>query len=126
MANEIQASVALKCTKGTYPAGLARNGVNISGRQFNQSGTNQSTGIASIGFAAHEAIPITDIGTSGWAYFQNLDLTNFVRIGIDVGATFHAFGKLLPGEFAVIPLAAAPYAQADTAACDVEYWVIER
>lgn len=124
MANEITATIALRCKKGTYPPEFFRQ---IANRKFTQTGTNQSAGVASIGTGAHEAIPVADIGTMGWAFFENTDTTNYVEIGTDTGpGTFRTCIKLLAGEFCLVPLAAAPYAQANTGAVDLYYCVLER
>lgn len=124
MSNEIYAAATLKCTKGTYPAAFSSGGASVA-RRFTMSGTNQSFGIASIGTGSHEAIPITDIGTPGFAFFHNLDTTNYVEIGSDTTGTFRPFAKLKPGQFCLVPLAIAPYAKANTGACDLEYGIIE-
>jgi hypothetical protein len=43
-----------------------------------------------------------------------------------VSGTFYPFGKLLPGEVALLRLGtSAPYARADTAAADLEFGVVE-
>lgn len=124
MANEIYAAATLKCTKGTYPAAFSSGGASVA-RRFTMTGTNQSLGIASIGTATHEAIPVADIGTPGYAFFHNLDATNYVEIGSDTAGTFRPFAKLKAGQFCLVPLSIAPYAKANTAACDLEYAVIE-
>jgi hypothetical protein len=82
--------------------------------------------VQTIGFAAHEAIVLTDISTYGYAEFTNLDATNFVQIGIDETGTFHPLVKLEAGQSARLWLSEAPYAQADTAACDLACFVTER
>jgi hypothetical protein len=70
---------------------------------------------------SQEAIPLGDVTTPGWAVFQNLDDTNFIEIGLDVGG-FQPFIKLEPGYQCVVPLGtSAPYARADTAAADLFY-----
>jgi pantothenate kinase type III len=82
--------------------------------------------VQEIGFAAHEALALGDVGTPGFACFINLDDTNFVEIGIDVAAAFHAFAKLKAGEQCVVRLGtAAPYAQADTAAVELFYIIYD-
>jgi hypothetical protein len=86
----------------------------------------KASGIASIGFAAHEALPMADVGTAGWARFENLDATNYVQIGTDVAAAFVPFCKLKAGEFTVIRLGTnAPYAKANTAAVKLDYEIFE-
>jgi hypothetical protein len=62
------------------------------------------------------------LGTPGFAVFQNLDLVNFVEIGIDVGSVFCPFMKLKPGEQGMLRLGTtAPWARADTLAVKLFY-----
>lgn len=82
--------------------------------------------VQSIGFEAHEAIALGDVATFGFAYFKNLDATNFVRIGIDETGTFHPFIKLLAGQEAQVWLSEAPYAQANTGAVLLDYLIVGR
>ncbi len=85
----------------------------------------------SIGFAAEEALNVGDLsGTNGFFLFAvNRDATNFVEIRHATGAGTTDFLRLNPGQFDWTPLspdASAPFAQADTAAVMLEYWLIER
>jgi len=78
--------------------------------------------VQAIGFAAHEALVLGEVAAPGFAWFHNTDATNYVEIGIDVSAAFHAFLKLLPGQKAACWLAtAAPYAKANTASVNLDY-----
>lgn len=93
---------------------------------FVASAPTMAGGIASIGFASHEALPMQDVSAAGWAFFENLDATNFVRIGIDSTGTFVPFLKLLPGESVWVRLATnAPYAKSDTAATQLNYKIYQ-
>lgn len=68
------------------------------------------------------AIPLGDVTAPGWAIFVNRDPTNFIELR--VGTAGAKFGKMLPGEFAILRLGAgaqAPYAIADTSPCMMEY-----
>jgi len=75
------------------------------------------------------AIPmLTTIGTPGMLWVKNLDATNFITVGPRSGATYVPFVKIPPGEAYPFPLAVAAgaaFIQADTAACDYEYLVLE-
>lgn len=120
MADEIAVSAILQVAKGTLI---------VKPTQPNFTATMTGSGIyasgaAAIGFAAHEAIPLGDVSTPRWSRFKNLDATNFVQIGVDASGTFVPFVKLKPGEACVLPLAAAPYAQADTGAVNLEYLIL--
>jgi len=122
MADEIKATATLVVKKPATTFTLAVGKATVS---IDMTGTNYSGGMADVGFAAHEAIPIVDIGTPGWAYFRNQDTANFVEIGIDDTGTFEAVVKLKPGETALFRLAGTPYAKADTASVLLEYHIVE-
>jgi hypothetical protein len=93
---------------------------------FVSSAPTAAAGIASIGFAAHEAIPMGDVSTAGFARFKNLDSTNFVQIGTDVAAAFVPSIKLKAGESFTIRLGTnAPYAKANTAAVQLDYEIFQ-
>lgn len=91
------------------------------------SNFGMASGIQNIGFAASEAIATTEVGTLGWAFFQNCDSTNFVKIGPYDGATFHPFVKLKPGEYCILRLMTGItiHAQADTAAIELYFRIID-
>lgn len=65
----------------------------------------------------------TAVNNPHWAYFCNKDATNFVSIRGGTGGS--NFIKLLPGEWAIVPLnpSLAYFAIADTASCYLEYFV---
>jgi len=68
-----------------------------------------------------EAIGLGETTAPGWAMFINRDETNFVNLKVATGGAI--FAKLKPGEFAFLRLgsgAQAPFAIADTAACQLE------
>lgn len=122
MASEITVQVSLKATK----TNLVVPKFGGTAFQPTMTGTNVTAGCQAIGFAAHETIPVTDVGTPGWAYFKNTDATNFVQIGTDVAAAFVPFVKLLANEECVLRLGTtAPYAKADTASVDLQYVILE-
>jgi len=77
--------------------------------------------------AAGEAIGLGALVSIGFAVFKNLDDTNFVEVGRSIGGSFEAFAKLKPGEVGFLRLAAgiAPYARADTAACELMYTIYD-
>lgn len=114
MANEISLTAALAHTRsGTTVQGS-------TGIAITQSGSTRIASVQTIG-ATSEAIALGDV-TPRYAYFKNLDATNFVYIGYQTACTSaNAFLKLLPGEAAVCPLAQAVlYALADTAPVNLE------
>lgn len=120
MANEISLSGRITVTKGDFTYSRSFSDA------IDMTGGEVSSGIASVSNSAHEAIPVTDIGTAGVAFFRNLDATNYVEIGIDDGGSFVAMLKLKAGECALVRLGTnAPYAKANTAAVRLEYAIVE-
>ena len=72
---------------------------------------------------AETAIPHAGVATIGFVVAKNLDATNFVTVGCETGHLTTA--KLLPGDFCIFRAAAnALYAKADTAACNVLFFII--
>ena len=115
MANEISISIEFSYSK---------NGEIQKDESFlvTVSGDSYIHGVQDIGFATEEAVVTpADIGTAGWCVVKNLDDTNYITLG----ATGSLNLKLLPGETAIFRLNAALYAQANTAACALEYIIIE-
>lgn len=93
---------------------------------FTVSGTPVTGGVQSVGTSA-EAIAINDLSTTkGYAYFKNLDATNYVTIGTYVTSTYYPAIKLKAGEFCLFRLSPALvyYALADTAGIALEYQII--
>lgn len=81
----------------------------------------------SFGFASEGAINLGNLTTLGFLFFKNLDPTNFVTVKVATSGAI--FAKLFPGQFLWVPCGSgmtAPYAQADTAACDCLVMVFNR
>ena len=88
---------------------------------------NASGGIVEIGTTYAQLDVSSDITAAGYAYFENLDDTNFIEVGLEVGAAFEPMIQLDPGHSAILPLSTtAVFAQADTAAAQLRYLVLER
>lgn len=115
MANEITATTSLSVANGSSK--LSRS----TSKRITQNavGTYQNT--QAVG-TAYEAVAIgADLGTAGFALFTNLDLTNYVEIGLEVAATFYPFIKLKAGESAQVRLATSTlFAKANTSAVKLE------
>ena len=123
MANEINVSATLSVRTGYLDSGSRPRSRSFT---LNAASPAKSAGIASIGFATHEAIPLGDVATNGWARFENVDATNYVEIGIVVSATFYPVIKLKAGEFTVVRLGtSAPYAKANTAAVKLDFEIYD-
>ena len=85
------------------------------------SGAQVMDNVQNIG-TSEEAILLGDVAAGGYWFVQNLDSTNFVELRSGTGAT--DFIKLLAGEWAIFRTSAdatAPYAIADTGACNVRF-----
>jgi hypothetical protein len=121
MANEITYTNTMKYVKNsvTIYTGSADLNITVTGDHFVHR-------TQEIGHAAAEALHVGEIGTVGLAWFRNMDDTNYVEVGYD-DSGFKNLIKLKAGEsFGPVRLGQdAPYAQADTAAVDLEYILIE-
>jgi hypothetical protein len=119
MANEISLTASLIHSQG----GTTVNGT--VNKVITQTGTKRVANVQIIGTSS-EAIVLGDV-TPRYAYFKNLDSTNFVYIGYQTACTSaNAFLKLLPGEASVCCLAQSVlYALADTANVNLEVILVE-
>src|SRR4051812_28146136 len=92
MANEGTAVFQLTVTKGNFSDTRSIN------HNFDVTGTYSASGVQNIG-TTQELIAIgSDVATLGYATIRNLDVTNYVQLGLVVSATFYPFAKLKPGE----------------------------
>lgn len=79
--------------------------------------------IQEIGTSEEEITQGADLGTPGYVLAKNLDSTNYIEIGSTTGVYDI---KLKAGEFALWRHNSATiYTKANTAACDLEYILIE-
>ena len=125
MADEITFGMSLRLANGALDSfSLAPAALQID---QNTAVPARVDGIQLIGFAAHEALVITDITTLGVCFFWNRDATNFVEIGVDVGATFYPLVRVNAGEYWPFRMAQGitPYAQADTAAVALQRMIMD-
>lgn len=122
MANEITYELYLKAAKGNLS--IERR---IPATKADMAGDAYSANVQTIATSSTAVTIAAAVSTAGFAFFRNLDATNFVEIGVeDGGSTFIAFAKLDPGQAAVVPLATTSiYAKADTAAVLLETIVVE-
>jgi hypothetical protein len=120
MANELTIATSLSYTKSP----VSTVALNEAGKTISVNGIKYVRGVQAIGTAA-EAIDLGDVATPGWFFLRNLDSTNYVDILTQV-AGGAAFLRLKPGELAIGRFAvAAPAAQANGAAVNLEYMIIE-
>jgi hypothetical protein len=74
---------------------------------------------------SEEALDLGELTALGWGIFINRDETNFVEIRVGTGG--NDFVKIPPGKFALFHFGSdvtAPFAIADTAACQLEYVIV--
>jgi len=111
----------------TITVSLVDSGANVSHTpsSFNvdRTGDNVISFTQVIGTGNEALLVNTDIGTAGRAYFENMDGTNFIEIGLSDSYTI----KLLAGEKCVVPVATrALFAQAHTAPITLRCSIMER
>lgn len=119
MADEITISASLAVAN--VFSSVSR-GVNLSFTP-DMSGATFIHNVQEIG-TAEEAIVMGDVSTPGWAWFRNLDTTNYVEIRPGTGKD--DLVRLNAGEWCVFRFAAdvtAPYAVANTASVKIEYLI---
>lgn len=126
MADEISMTMSLTARKGGID--LFRS---VSGQLADMAGDAWSGGVQSIPTTAGgtQVDLSAAVGTPGVAWFVNLDDTNYVALGRQVGGTFYPFAKLLPGEKFAIRLGLNNdqlYALANTAAVLLEHVILEQ
>lgn len=102
---------------------------NVGTVSVDLSGSTAGAGVVSIPTtAAGTALSLDGItiATAGYSFFRNIDTTNYVEIGVQVGGVFYALVKLKAGEVAVLRMnqTNAPYARANTAAVSLQYTIL--
>jgi hypothetical protein len=120
MANELTLTGSLSFTKGR----IAAVGMLKSGLQATVAGTaGYVRKTQSVGTSA-AALDVGDITTPGFVFIQNNDVTNYVEVLDSVSGV--ACIRILANEFALFRFTtAAPAVKAHTAACIIEYIVLD-
>lgn len=120
MADEIKIRAELSVVKGSVWDGLA-----VRDLLATMAGTNVLHHVQAVGTAEENLAP-GDAGFGGWCLLRNLGPTNFVSVRSKLGETpFARMNVNEPcGPFRV-HASAVPTLQADTAAVDVEVFLIE-
>lgn len=75
---------------------------------------------------SEEALPLGEVATLGWAFFKNLDETNYLELRSATGSgndIIKIGPGLSAGPFHFGSDVTAPYAVANTAPCKLEYWI---
>lgn len=121
MANEITISSGLQAIKSN-----ANITINLQTKQADWTGTRFIRNVQAIG-TSHEAITVSDVSTAGYAYFTNLDATNYVELGVDVSSTFYPLVRIdagkTAGPFRLSTLTF--YGRANTAAVNLDLTILE-
>lgn len=123
VANAVTLTASLSCyNPNSMTSAVSRS---VTANTFNQIANPYIEGSMSVATGA-TAIPLGGVTSCGWAYFKNLDPTNYLTIRNGSGGADLA--QLYPGESAWLPLitTCVPYALANTAACLLEYLVFSR
>ncbi len=121
MANELTLTGSIAFAKGA----VATVSLQKNGAQVTVAGANYARQTASVGTSAFAELPIGDVVAAGYVFIQNLDATNYVELAADASAAAACI-KLKPGEFAIFRCDTSTLAaKANTAACIVEYLLIE-
>lgn len=125
MADEITITQRLQVAKAS--AGLSLDRKELL-QTFDMAGDAYDSQVIAVPTtAAGTAVTFaTAIGTEGWCFAKNLDATNFIEIGVQVGGTFYGLIKLKPGEPALFRWSStAPYVRADTGVANLELMTVE-
>ena len=119
MASEISVALAMVARKGGTVAGLDLGKISITWTGNNALHNRQTVG------TAEEALVLGDCGAGGLLIAVNRDGTNYIRIRGASGQT--PLVRCRPGEpaFFRVDAGAVPTVQADTAACELEYVLLE-
>jgi hypothetical protein len=109
---------AYKADSMSSPIGRA-----VTGAQANMTGTVLSQGTALIGVTS-TAFPLAQVTQPGWAWFSNLDSSNFFQLMS--GPTGQVICRFFPGYSVWMPLdpTCTPYGLANTAPVLVEYVIL--
>jgi hypothetical protein len=117
MSSELKIVASMIFSKGGANANRAESiRVDVTGDAFTHE-------VQEVGTSEEELAQGADLGTPGYIFIKNLDDTNYVEVGSTTGAYDI---RLKAGEFAVYRHnSTTVYSKANTAACKLEYWIIE-
>lgn len=117
MADEINVKLRIVLKNGDFTVDR-----DIIRAQSDQTGKGAQSGLQKVG-TSWEVVDLGNVVTEGYAYFRNLNDTNFVQIG----PTGVPIIKLLPGQLCLFPVdpTVTLYAKADTAECNVDVFILE-
>ena len=115
MSDELRLGIVLSFSKGGASVKRAEHiEVDVAGDSYVHS--NQEFTTSSVALVEPAAI-----GTPGYVFVKNNHASNYIDVGLDNSFTM----RLLAGQFAIFPAAAAIYAKAEGAGSDLEYIIVE-
>jgi hypothetical protein len=121
MANELTVTASIGFNKSGVTQGTV--GAAWTNAQFNVAGTTYIESSILVPTSA-TVVPLGAVTNPHWAFFQNMDPTNYLQL--QNGVSGAVFLRLKPGEFAIVPLdtGCVPYAIASTASCLMNYLIV--
>lgn len=128
MANEIRGTVILQIDKGNFHKKLPGSTSQFTATLSSSTYTGTSGVFAVPTAAAGTAFDVSDLtANGGYFYAKNLDTTNYVEIGAQVGGTFYPIVRLNAGEATIFRVSDRTnfYGRANTAAVSLEYFTID-
>ena len=117
MADELRVNASLSFSKDGATINKAYS------KTITVTGDSYVSGVLSIGTDEETLTQLEDLGTPGYILLKNMDSTNYIEVGSTTGVYDI---KLEAGEIALYRHnSATVYAKANTAACLLEYTLIE-
>lgn len=98
MDNAIQIVLVVNVANGAFRDMFSPGQINVDQAAVGRGGYVQSIG------TSEEIVQFGDVVTAGYLVLRNLDETNWVEYGPESGGAMVSFGKLKPGEVAVLRL----------------------
>lgn len=122
MANEATVTVSLSYAN---PAANIISNTRTSGAvSVNVAAAPYEQNVQSVGFASRAVLGLGGVSTVGYCLLHNADATNYIQVFPN--ATDAACLRLKAGEWALLRFdqGATPNVQANTAACNLEYFLL--
>jgi hypothetical protein len=123
MADEITVTFRFEASKG---------GVEMDSRSirtvFDMTGVDIGGPVTQSVGTSHEALAApADVAFPAHVAIQNLDATNYVEVFQDSSGTLQT-NRLRPGDppCFLVNTGAVPYVKANTAACLIQFWIVEQ
>lgn len=119
-ANEASISCSLQFAKGNIAAIVLASGAvprDVAGALYCRN-------VQAVG-TTREALVLGDAGSGGYVLMHNADATNFIDVFPDTAGTDPVLMTLKAKDWALFRLkATAPFVKADTATCNLEYFLL--